>query len=100
MFFDIHDKKDLHHEDEKYEKRYLIYDELLTYRGDDNALTWPDWYCKVASNVVSAMTTLSSIFAREAVAFSYFSCIHTQNILGQYKKIGINTVFIHKNLTH
>jgi len=49
---------------------------LNTNRGEGCALTWPDWYCKVASNIDSAITTLFSISAIEAVASSYFSCIH------------------------
>lgn len=41
--------------------------------GEGWALTWPDWYCKVASNIDSAITTLFSIWAIEATASSYFS---------------------------
>lgn len=44
------------------------------YLGEGCALFCPDWYCKVASNIDSAITTLFSISAREALAASYFSC--------------------------
>lgn len=54
FFFGLHNKT-------LNELKYFTSEELLTYRGDDSALTWPDWYCKVASNIVSAITILSSI---------------------------------------
>lgn len=47
---------------------------LITHRGEGCALIWPDWYCKVASNIDSAITTLFSISASEAMTSSYFSC--------------------------
>lgn len=46
------------------------------YLGEDSALDWPDSYCKVASNIDSAITTLFSFSASEAIAFSYFSWIY------------------------
>lgn len=49
---------------------------MNTHLGEGCALSWPDWYCKVASNIDSAITTLFSISAIEAEASSYFSCIH------------------------
>lgn len=44
------------------------------YLGEGCALFCPDWYCKVASNIDSAITTLFSISAKEAVVASSFSC--------------------------
>lgn len=45
------------------------------YLGEGNTLFCPDWYCKVASSIDSAITSLFSISARDPVASSYFSCI-------------------------
>lgn len=49
---------------------------ILRYRGEACAFDWPDSYCRVASNIDSATTTLFSISATEAKAFSYLSCIY------------------------
>ena len=47
--------------------------------GDGScAFCWPDWYWSVASSIVSAITALFSICASEAIASSYFSCVHNQ----------------------
>lgn len=45
------------------------------YLGELSALSWPDWYCSVASNIVSAITALFFIFSSNTMASSTFSCI-------------------------
>lgn len=57
--------------------------------GEDTALTWPDSYCNVASSIDSAITTLFSIWASEAIAFSYFSYINknTEKLRGKRKSL-------------
>lgn len=63
-----------------YKKQYDV-KKFVMYRGEDNALAWPDWYCNVASNIDSAITTLSSIWVSEAIAFSYFSCTYNLDLM-------------------
>lgn len=70
---------DLIHKEVNIHKKHRF----LVYLGEDCALALPDWYCMVASNTDSAMTTLCSIWASEAIAFSYFSCAHNF-IVNQY----------------
>lgn len=43
---------------------------ILMYRGEQCALTWPVWYCSVASNIDSDITTLLSNSASKAIVFS------------------------------
>ena len=54
--------------------QHLICSQQSIYRWVGRGLCCLDWYCKVASNIDSAITTLFSISANEAVAASYFSC--------------------------
>ena len=65
---------------------------MTTYRGDGCALVWPDWYCKVASNIDSAITALFSISARVAVTSSYFSCI-IRVVLAEYYQSKANKLY-------
>ena len=51
---------------------------MTTYLGEGCALIWPDWYCKVASN-------LFSILARLAVTSSY-SSLKVRVVLVEYSQ--------------
>ena len=54
--------------------------------GDGScAFCWPDWYWSVASSIVSAITALFSICSSEAIASSYFSCIHNHTQAANHK---------------
>lgn len=52
--------------------------EFLLYRGEHTALFCTDSFCNVASSIDSAVRTLFSISASEAIALSCFSCTNMQ----------------------